>query len=197
MRERIVSAAERVMREKGLARSTTREIAEAANCSEGALYRHFRSKEELFVAVLAERLPDFLPVMHELADQVGSGTVRGHLEKVARSAIAFYADVVPMTAPLLGEHRLLEQHRTWLRDANAGPQRAVDLLARYLRGEQRSGRLAKGISAEAAAHLLLGACFQRAYLQHMTGSGSADDHRFSRRVVDVLLNGCRPGPEAD
>jgi AcrR family transcriptional regulator len=59
-REKIVEAAERVMRERGLARTTTKEIARAAGYSEGTLYKHFESKEDLFLAVLAERFPAFV-----------------------------------------------------------------------------------------------------------------------------------------
>ena len=58
-----MEAAERVMRERGLARSTTKEIAREAGFSEGALYKHFESKEDLFVHVLAERLPPFVDVL--------------------------------------------------------------------------------------------------------------------------------------
>ena len=56
-RVRIVDAAHELMLTIGLARATTKEIAKAAGCSEAALYKHFASKEDLFVTVLKERLP--------------------------------------------------------------------------------------------------------------------------------------------
>ena len=62
-RERIVEAAERVMRERGLARGTTKEIARAAGYSEGTLYKHFESKEDLFLAMLTERFPSFVALV--------------------------------------------------------------------------------------------------------------------------------------
>ena len=54
-RERILTAAAEVMRTKGLARSTTKEIARASGFSEATLYKHFANQEELFLAVLGER----------------------------------------------------------------------------------------------------------------------------------------------
>lgn len=56
-RVRILDAAHELMLTVGLARATTKEIARAAGCSEAALYKYFDTKEELFVRVLAERLP--------------------------------------------------------------------------------------------------------------------------------------------
>src|SRR5688572_8727604 len=43
-RERILAAARAVMLKKGLVRATTKEIARAADVSEGTLYNHFASK---------------------------------------------------------------------------------------------------------------------------------------------------------
>jgi AcrR family transcriptional regulator len=44
-RVRILDAAHELMLTLGLARTTTKEIARAAGCSEAALYKHFASKE--------------------------------------------------------------------------------------------------------------------------------------------------------
>jgi len=53
-RDRIESAAVRLFVEKGVAETTVRDIATAVGISEGALYRHFVSKEQL-VWLLFER----------------------------------------------------------------------------------------------------------------------------------------------
>src|SRR4029453_8294230 len=53
--EHILDSAMHVMHARGLARTTTREIAQAAGLSEAALYRHFTVKSDIFLCVLAER----------------------------------------------------------------------------------------------------------------------------------------------
>lgn len=53
-RQRIESAAVRLFVEKGVAETTIKDLAKAAGLSEGALYRHFISKEQL-VWLLFER----------------------------------------------------------------------------------------------------------------------------------------------
>ncbi len=47
----ILAAAGRVFSQKGYERSTTREIAEAADVSEGTLYNYFQNKQDLLIGV--------------------------------------------------------------------------------------------------------------------------------------------------
>ena len=190
-RERIVGAAERVMRERGLARSTTKEIAREAGYSEGTLYKHFESKEDLFLSVLAERLPSFVALSKELPERAGKGTVQETLEEVARTALAFYAESVPMVASIFSEPSLLARHGQEIKMKGGGPQRANEAVAAYLRGEQGLGRVRESVDPEAVAALLLGACFQRAFLrQFLAEDGlSAGEERFAENVVRSLTYG--------
>ena len=50
LRERMVEATGRVIRERGLAGTTTKEIAHAAGCAEGSIYNHFGGRHELLAA---------------------------------------------------------------------------------------------------------------------------------------------------
>jgi AcrR family transcriptional regulator len=49
-RQRILHAAVRCFASRGLARTTLREVSDAADLTTGTLYHHFSSKEELYVA---------------------------------------------------------------------------------------------------------------------------------------------------
>src|SRR5262245_12608658 len=103
------------MRTKGLARSTTKEIARASGFSEAALYKHFANQEELFLAVLGERLPSFIALLlDDLPARIGRGTVRRNLQEVACAAVAFYGQVIPLSAALFSEPGLLAHHRQML-----------------------------------------------------------------------------------
>ncbi|GAA5768496.1 TetR/AcrR family transcriptional regulator [Streptosporangium roseum] len=168
-RERIVDAAAQVMRTQGLARATTKEIARTAGCSEALLYKHFRAKEDLFLAVLQERLPGDLPrLLATLAGEAGRNTVAGNLERVAHAAIIFYDESFPIAASIFSELRLLDGYRTAMRERSAGPQTVNLGLAAYLRAEQALGRVRPDADPEAVAALLLGACLQHAFLSHFT-----------------------------
>jgi len=191
-RERILAAAERVMREHGLARATTKEIARAAGVSEGTLYNHFANKEELFLCVLREQLPGFIAAVVALPRRAGTGTVRGNLIEVARSALAFYTESVPLGTSVHTEPARLARLREETAKRNVGPQKANESVAAYLRAEQELGRVPADVNPEAAADLLLGACFQRAYLLPFLppdAASAASGERFIAAVVDTLLRG--------
>jgi len=55
-REAILSAAEEIFAEKGFYAATTDEIAERAEFSKGALYLYFKSKEEMFLSLMREKV---------------------------------------------------------------------------------------------------------------------------------------------
>jgi AcrR family transcriptional regulator len=198
-RDQILDAAASVMHTLGLGRATTREIAQAAGLSEAALYRHFADKAELFLCVIGERLPQLVATLTDLPARVGRRTVRSNLEEVARVALPFYDQTAPMAASLFAEPELLARHQEHMRLKGAGPHHAIELLATYVRAEQRAGRVSPRADAEAAASLLLGACLGRAFLRGFMGSHhTADaDERFVKSIARTLMNGLAPDDHAD
>src|ERR1700761_5452088 len=58
-RERLLSEAQRLFRERGYAATSLEQIADAAEVTKGAIYGHFTSKEDLMISALAQvRTPD-------------------------------------------------------------------------------------------------------------------------------------------
>jgi AcrR family transcriptional regulator len=202
-RERILDAAEELMRTIGLARATTKEIARAAHCSEAALYKHFTGKEEIFVHVLRERLPRLNPLLDELnsapptaspdasPDGAPARSVEQNLVEIAQHAARFYERSFPIVASLFAEQKLLRRHDEAMRSLDAGPQKPVQALAGYLRAERDAGRIRENADPDAAAALLLGACSQRAVL--LSIGGGADEaqplEKFAAALVRTLLAG--------
>jgi AcrR family transcriptional regulator len=64
-RLQILAAAEAVFARHGFHRTTMDAIAKEAEWSKGALYLHFKSKEELFFSLLLERLEAFGRIMNQ------------------------------------------------------------------------------------------------------------------------------------
>ncbi|MBT2456386.1 TetR/AcrR family transcriptional regulator [Streptomyces sp. ISL-86] len=167
--ERLLDAAEGLMRTIGLANTTTKAIAREAGCSEAALYKHFANKEELFVRVLMERTPNAGPLMAALTADPGERPVEEGLTVIARHAALFYADAMPMAASLFAEPALLARHREGVREIGIGPHVVLEAVSDHLRRELDRGRLRLDADPRAAASLLLGACFQRAFFLHFSG----------------------------
>ena len=175
-RDRILDAAAHVMRTRGFARTTTKEIARAAGYSEATLYKHFTDKTDLFLAVLKERLPSLGSTLGALSAALDADTsspagpatresLASRLAATARGAIAFYEASFPISASVFSEPELLAAHHAAVTRQGAGPQYPLAALARYLRLEQERGRIRPGADCDAAASLLLGSCFQYAFLR--------------------------------
>ncbi|MEU5622854.1 TetR/AcrR family transcriptional regulator [Streptomyces tendae] len=189
-RERILDAAHELMRTVGLARATTKEIARVAGCSEAALYKHFASKEELFIRVLSERLPRLAPLLRGLATEPGGASLEENLTEIARQAVLFYEQSFPIAASLYAQTQLKRRHDEAMRELGTGPHLPIEGLDAYLRAEQAAGRVRADADTFAAASLLLGACAQRAFAYDATPSGVRPPvDAFARRLSRTLLAG--------
>lgn len=220
-RDRILDAAAHVMRTRGFARTTTKEIARAAGYSEATLYKHFQDKTDLFLAVLKERLPSLGSTLsalsagidadadpqahagpqagadtngHPDANAAASETLASRLTATARGAIAFYEASFPISASVFSEPELLTAHHAAVTRQGAGPQYPLEALARYLRLEQGRGRIRPGADCDAAASLLLGSCFQYAFLRCFAQLPPAPDAAagHAAAVAATLLAGLEP-----
>lgn len=168
-RERILDAAAQILRTRGVVQATTKEIAQATGVSEPTLYKYFGDKERLLLAVLQERLPG--PSRVDV--RPGERDVAGNLTELAHATMDFYQRSIPMLGALLADPQRMAAHREAMNRHGAGPDRAVTGFAAYLRAEQGLGRITTDADPDAAAALLVGACFHEAFLRHYTEGPTA------------------------
>ncbi len=187
-RTRIIQAAADIMYQKGIARATTKEIARRAGCSEGNLYNHFSTKEEIFLAILNEQLPEFVPLLNKLPERVGCAPVTATLHDVAHAALRFFNQSIPMGAAFFSERTLLARHRALLKARNAGPHKFNEAVTTYLQAEQSAGTIDGTVDAATVADILLGACFTRAYWRQFVGeeTSSKSDEEFIQSLLQTL-----------
>jgi AcrR family transcriptional regulator len=84
-REEIISAAEAVFFNKGLAGATMDEVAEAAELSKGTLYLYYKTKEDLYLAVTMKGLD----IMHDLFEEAVS-TGEPSIKRIANLGEAYF-----------------------------------------------------------------------------------------------------------
>ncbi|ASR36218.1 hypothetical protein BAY61_15745 [Prauserella marina] len=191
-RDRILDVAATVIEQHGLARATTKQIATTAGYSEATLYKHFSSKTELFTRVLAERAPgDLAGALRALPDTGRREGLPEALRTVAVAALSFYRHGFPMAGSLFAEPDLLAAHRADLTTRGEGPEQPIATLASYLAACRDRGEIAPGTNVEAAARMLLGACFQQAFLSHLNQPGHAESPpaTFAAILVTTLIDG--------
>jgi AcrR family transcriptional regulator len=199
MRERIVTAAADVLRDRGFAETTTKEIARVAGVSEGSIYNHFESKTALIAAAMGEVAGGVRAAIQRLLERVGEGTLEDNLVDLAVAQVEFFRQLLPIAGPTLGSRDLL----AWLREGGPGPSAAMPPgpvlghagVIAYLEGEQRAGRLLPGALPPYLAAALIGACQQYAFLSLLTRPDvlsaiaqlPAEPAAYARAVVRTLL----------
>lgn len=197
LRSALLTAADRLLRERGAQAVTTREIARAAGCSDGALYVHFRAKADLLAAVCERWLPDLVSAVGSLTERVGTATVADNLAEIARVALRTYREMVPSMFAIAGDQELLGHHRAAVRAAGRGPRNGIRAIASYLAAEQRLGRVRGDADITMAATVLLGSCWQRAATGYYFDEDilPMDDTAFASGLAAVMTCGLQPGGE--
>jgi AcrR family transcriptional regulator len=189
-RQKILDAAQRLLETGGLARLTTKELAAAAGCAEGTLFKHFRSKEDIIIAVVMENAPRFREAVSQLRHAERS--VEKNLEELALMCIHFAEKLIPLGASLLGDSALLARHR--LLDPGRGPKETHELIADYIVQEQKAGRIDGKVEPLSVALLLFGPCFHRVFIRQVVGRNPppVDDRKFITGLVATIMRGLAP-----
>ncbi len=71
-RARVLRAAGQVFAERGYERSSLDDVAAAAGLTKGAIYSSFSGKEELFYALMEERINERLALVADVIDRQGA-----------------------------------------------------------------------------------------------------------------------------
>jgi AcrR family transcriptional regulator len=183
-RERILDAATIVMRNSGLAHATTKLIAQQAGFSEAMLYRSFSDKQEIYIAVLKERLGG----LDDPDDLVGRRDVDENLVDLTRQLMQFYVRTFPLSASIFGSPALVVAWREGMTEKGRGPRSLVKVVERYLDGEIEIGRIDRDTDAFAVAALLCGSAFQHAFFACFDGlAGVPDEQKLAERLVTAAL----------
>lgn len=191
-RQKILNAAQQLLETGGLARLTTKALAAKAGCAEGTLFKHFRRKEDIIIAVVQENAPRFWEAVTRLGH--ADTTVEKKLEELALMCIRFSEKLIPLGASLLCDAALLARHRKL--NPGRGPKETHELIAEYVAQEQKAGRIDARIEPLSVALLLFGPCFHRVFIRQVAGRNPppTDDQKFISTLVTTIMRGLAPRP---
>ena len=164
-REAILAAALQVIRERGIARLTAREVAGLAGVSEASVFYHYKDRAGLLEAVFAEGLRP----LHALAEGgVEPGTDPRHvLMLYGRTLETFLDQALPVIAAAQSDTELRESMAVYMANHDLGPHRGVRAIGDYLAGEQAAGRVRGDVDPHALAMMFIGACYTRSAQRQM------------------------------
>jgi AcrR family transcriptional regulator len=188
----LIEAARLVFVEKGM-NATTAEIARQAGVSEGTLFKRFKSKWELFHAVMLSIEARGKRWTGSLPGRVGQGELQGELEDVASEGIEFFRLLVPlnMMSGISPEHTEIAKEKWGKSHPALESRRAFEA---YFDGERKAGRIGK-VDAEVLARTFTGSLYNFVVMELLTGPLEAQpmsQARFVRLFVDLLLQGAAP-----
>jgi AcrR family transcriptional regulator len=178
----ILAAALELIAKDGVHGLRMDEVAERAGVGKAAIYRRYRSKDELVAATVAA-------LVSEIAIP-DTGSTRGDLLALMRDAVAVYGEpirggVMPSLIGAMRQHPdLARAIRRDVVDARRQALRAV-----LARGVQR-GDLAADLDVELALDMLGGALFYRLLV-----TGGPIDDRLAEGVADLILRGFAATPK--
>ncbi len=158
-REQIRAAAQRLFLEHGyLATSTDAILAEAGIASKETLYRHYASKEDLFVDVLSHLTlsqPRFSAQLAEMPAPHDLPSLRQVLTALAREILAMMSqpEYLALLRVIFAEAPRFPQLGALFRATV--PERGVFMLTALLR-QAREHQLIADVDFDAVAHMLLG-----------------------------------------
>ncbi len=192
-RKRILDAASQVFARRGYGQATVEEIAAEAGVSNGALYHHFASKEELFRAIVEEHL-------HEHKIELGAlFPVSSFREAIERFAAYWlrHLETEHEVGSLIMECWTQATREPWARQAvGAMFRQGPDLIADMLRIGQDVGAVRSDLDVEAAA-LLLFAAGEGLALMKAVDPENIEFERLRRPWADLIERFVRGEGEAD
>jgi len=127
-REAILAAALQVIRERGIARLTAREVAGIAGVSEASVFYHYKDRFGLLQAVFEEGLRP----LHELADRGIAPGQDPHevLSLYGHTLETFLDQALPVVAAAQSDSELRDAMAAYMNEHSLGPHRGVRAIGR-------------------------------------------------------------------
>ncbi|MET0388644.1 MAG: TetR/AcrR family transcriptional regulator, partial [Polyangiales bacterium] len=149
-RQRILRAANACFGRVGYEHATNRDIAEAADLTAAAIYRHFPSKPDLYVAVVADALGELVVRLRAAADQPSA---RAALRSVLRAAV-IEPGSAGATRFLSTIPHELQRHPELASRMVAAPGEVFAILQQIAAAGVRSGEIARAKSDRVVATMV-------------------------------------------
>jgi AcrR family transcriptional regulator len=187
-RERILAAAEDLLRKHGIAKTTVVDVARALEMSHANVYRHFTSKSELQDAVAERWLKKIMAPLRAIVAEPGDAA-----ERLERWVLTLAAQ---KRAKVLSDPELFTAYHTIAQDARAVVEGHVAELQRQVADIIRDG-VAQGTfkvkDPDAAATAVLNATSRFHHPYHVKESGGRDTTPEIKAVLQLVRAGLQAG----
>ncbi|MGA0569496.1 TetR/AcrR family transcriptional regulator [Variovorax sp. VNK109] len=192
----ILWTAAQLFAQRGIAQTSTREIAAAAGTTERTLFKHFGSKDGLTRAVIDEAvLPHLVPASLEglrQAVQAHQGDLAAWHASLLRARSVALAEAPELTRLLLVE--LLRDEALRARFASQWLVNLWEPLLAFFTRLQRDKRIARDMPVDALARMFLSLNVGYLVGRHVLATGlDWDDEAEIGAISRLFARGCAPG----
>ena len=187
-RKSIVTAAREVFLRDGY-NARTRAIARDAGVSEGSLFKHFKTKPDLFMAAMEDD-EGISSWADKLMRSAGKSDIRNNLVIVGGEVIEHMHIVLPRIMMVRSSGITIKSPSC---DASGVPQpvQRLNALANYFKAEIKCGRL-KMSNPQVYAQIFLGSLVHYVFQKIVFDFVSVPSGAYVRTVVDMTLKAAMP-----
>lgn len=184
VREQLIAAAERVLRDRGPNALTSRAVTEEAGCAKGVLHRHFDDFDGFLAELVLRRIRRVDDQAETLRSRVGAGSVVDNLVD------ALFGVFDPLALAAVGLIITRDELRGRLRTAGVAGipvlTESMIMITEYLNLERDHGRLPVTVEPDLVALTMIGTA-QLIFTE--AGAGEVDRAVLRRTVVAALPSG--------
>ena len=176
----ILDATRELIAERGIYEFRTEDVAARAGVGKGAIYRRYRSKDELVTAAIAALVSEEIAIPD-------TGSTRADLLVLMREAVDLYRGALAgrLMPNLIGAMAQKPALARSVREGFLAGRRAV--LAEVLRRGVERGELRRDLDRELALDVLGGPLFYRLLV-----TGGPIDEQLAEGVADLIVRGFAP-----
>jgi AcrR family transcriptional regulator len=185
-REEILRVTHELLRERGMARLTTREVAERAGVSEGSVFYHFDDRFGLLKAVFERSLG---PLHLESFDQK-AGDLRSTVTQMSEGIEAFLNASLDVMMAAQSDASLRESLHAYMLESDYGPHRGIAAIGRYIAARQATGEVRPDLNPTVVASMIVNDALQRAAVPKLVGNRKGIQPR--AHFVDTLMRMLAP-----
>lgn len=186
-KERILDAAIKLFAQKGFRGTTTREIAAAASANEALIFRHFPTKQQLYSAIIEQKMQDRF--RSDLLDATTAPACPRELfRRIGKSLLDTISGDPTMVRLLY--FSALEQHELSDLFYESYTRRFIGLMTQRIQEGINAGKFRK-VNAELAARALLGMFVHMGLVQELfdqSGTLPAQDE-VVEEFAEIFLSG--------
>ncbi|MEZ0344466.1 MAG: TetR/AcrR family transcriptional regulator [Caldimicrobium sp.] len=191
-RERILEAALKLFSEKGYLGATTKEIAMASGISEVTLFRHFQTKENLFISVLEHY--SFLPKLKELSKDLLVMPLEETLKTLAKAFLQTLKSRRDLIRIMLAE---LPRYPEIVKESYQKTiEKIIQEISQYFEKLQRERKIKSSISSNLLARAFLGLFFSYFHAEEIKGLNfkNQSEEEIIDNYVKIFLYGILYAP---